>query len=524
MVIAVLIVVAAVSLAAAIIILKRQSTAKPPVGRPTASLTSSGLTENLLHSAELNTPLLELSFTKADGSKVELSQLRGRVVVLLFWASFCPYCQNELKNSAGFAALAGDGVSVYLVDKLDGKKETQKNAEAYLKSHGITLPPLYDKGLAAYDRLGIHTIPTVLVIDPSGVLRAVSTSDSLSPSALGSMIDDARYGGAAGVRGFISRGLTGPDGGVRTNYGSGDGTTPSGTDVLSESEGLMLEYAAGVHDTGLFKSTLGYVDKNMLKNPLAAWVVTAGGPSDTNAALDDLRIYGALSAADGLWGGYTETLSRYRDAIYTYNTSDGRLVNSYDFASGKKSDELSLAYADFKTLGLMAKEDPRFKDVYNNGLATVQKGLISRSFPLYYSSYDYSAKKYSSDPLNMSEELETLLHLAEVGKLPPESLAWLKTAVDGEGLFMRYNVDGSVPQGYRGESTAVYGLASLIGDAAGDHELAAKALERMQDRRIFDSSSVLDGAFGNTDGSGIYSFDQCVALLAYSDFEKAGEP
>jgi hypothetical protein len=279
-----------------------------------------------------------------------------------------------------------------------------------------------------------------------------------------------------------------------------------------------MDYAVKSDNKSLFEQTYNYVEKYMLKKPLAAWVITKQGPSDVNAAVDDLRIYKALSDARILWGDYSnKQLSDYANAIYTYNTDNQKLVNYYDFKSKKKSTQLNLSYADFEAIQLLEKTNSNWETVYQNSLNIVNTGFISDKFPLYYSSYDYKTKIFSQQNINMAEEMETLLHLAEVGKLPQATVEWLQNAVEGNGIFAEYSVGGDVVSGYNYESTAVYGLVSLIGDTIGNKALANDALIRMEKMCIFDTSIKLDGAFGNIDGTGIYSFDQCVALLAFEN-------
>ncbi|MEW9992333.1 glycoside hydrolase family 8 [Clostridium butyricum] len=53
-----------------------------------------------------------------------------------------------------------------------------------------------------------------------------------------------------------------------------------------------------------------------------------------------------------------------------------------------------------------------------------------------------------------------------------------------------------------------------------DCELINNAVIRMEKMKIDDLGNLYYGAFGNVDGSGIYSFDQCMALLAYAKLEK----
>ena len=138
-------------------------------------------------------------------------------------------------------------------------------------------------------------------------------------------------------------------------------------------------------------------------------------------------------------------------------------------------------------------------------------------FHLYYSWYKYNAKQYD---LNISEALVTILHLSEVGQEKPETISWLKKQVEKGTLYGKYSVLGNVIDGYQYESTAAYALAALIGIEVNDCEIINNAVIRMEKMKINDSENLYYGAFGNIDGSGIYSFDQCMALLAYAKLEK----
>jgi len=519
----------AIALTAAGVLRLHNAGGAAEAGKPETQNTSgqsSELTETLDKTPDnctLNQKLPDLSFTKENGDKLTLSSMRGKIVVLTFWASWCPHCQEELKQASQIKRIKDSykDADIWLVDKLDMQKETKEKALSYLADNNITLGTLFDQNLKVYNQLGLKSIPTTLVIDKNGVLRAWSMSGNMTAGTLESMVEYAENGGASGVRKFITGSLTNSDGGIKTNYSQADGSESGKTDVLSESQGLIMEYAVREQDKALFSGSLSYVNKHMKTNPLVAWAVTNGKPSSVNAALDDLRIYRAISDADGLWGGYSAALEEYGNALYTYNTDRQKLVNCYDFEHSKKSSQFSLCYADFETLNILSEKDTRWKPVYQNSLDIVKKGFISDRFPLYYNFYDYSSNKYDKGGINMAEEMETLLHLAKIGQLPQKTITWLQNAVGGDGIYARYQVDGSVASGYDYESTAVYGLASMIGDAVGDEDLAGKALIRMEKMRVFDTACKVDGAFGNSNGKGIYSFDQCVALLAYSNFDGA---
>ncbi|HEY5583984.1 MAG TPA: glycosyl hydrolase family 8 [Ruminiclostridium sp.] len=471
----------------------------------------------------LNQSLPDLTFVKENGDKLTLASMRGKIVVLEFWASWCPHCKKELEQASQLRSMLAEysDVEYWLVDKLDTPKETKEQALSYLVENKIPFSTVFDEDLKAYKQLGIKIVPTTLIIDKQGVLRAWNAGEGLNAGALKAKLDYVKNGGCYGVRQFITRELTNDDGGVRTNYLKEEDTALKSTDVLSETQGLIMQYAVSIKDKKLFDNSFKYITNKMQKDPLTAWVVTEKGAARVNSALDDLRIYRALAKADTTWGGYSDKLDNYEKALLHYNTQNGNLVNEYDFKYRKKSNQLKLCFADFEALKLLANKSSQWEKVYQNSISIVEKGYISDKFPMYYAVYDYSKKTYKQDALNMAEGMVTLLHLASMNRLQPKTVDWLRTAVEGEGIFARYTTDGSVALGYRYESTAIYGLVSMIAKAIGDETLANKALARMEDMRVFDSENQVNGAFGNVDGTGIYSFDQCIALLTYSKFEES---
>jgi hypothetical protein len=93
--------------------------------------------------------------------------------------------------------------------------------------------------------------------------------------------------------------------------------------------------------------------------------------------------------------------------------------------------------------------------------------------------------------------------------------------MDAGGVKARYKTDGTVVEGYYYDSTAVYALIAMIGEIEGDKKLQGKAPKKMEKMRIMDTAYPYYGAFGLEDGSGITSFDQVMAMLAY---EYTGKP
>lgn len=128
---------------------------------------------------ELDKPMPKISFVKENGTKLNLEDLKGKTVIITFWASWCKHCNNELKHSEEFydALKKYDNVEFVLVNKLDGIKETKEQALNYLKQNNIPFATVFDENLLVYNKLGIQMVPTTLVIDTEGILKNINVGE-----------------------------------------------------------------------------------------------------------------------------------------------------------------------------------------------------------------------------------------------------------------------------------------------------------------------------------------------------------
>ena len=131
--------------------------------------TVDGSTSAVLYSAGHRPLAPEFTATTLTGSKLSLSDYRGKVVVLNFWGSWCVPCRAEAPTLAAVAAkYQPSGVSFLGVDVRD----TTASALAFAHSFHITYPSVSDESSAITldftAKVPIAGTPTTLVVDRTG--------------------------------------------------------------------------------------------------------------------------------------------------------------------------------------------------------------------------------------------------------------------------------------------------------------------------------------------------------------------
>ena len=120
----------------------------------------------------------DFTITGFDGRKVTLSELRGKVVIVNFWASWCPPCREEAAYlEQTWRKYEGKGVVFIGVDWVD----TEKEALAYIDEFDITYINGPDVGTRAAQAYNIQGVPETFFVAKNGELRGVHIGPLQSP-------------------------------------------------------------------------------------------------------------------------------------------------------------------------------------------------------------------------------------------------------------------------------------------------------------------------------------------------------
>ncbi|TDL91938.1 redoxin domain-containing protein [Vibrio vulnificus] len=109
------------------------------------------------------------SLKTLDGKQVELSDYKGKKVMLNFWATWCPPCKKEMPDMEKYTQQVGDDVVVLAVN-IDPENDVQ----AFVEDNGITFTIPLDSQSAknpVNERYKILSIPTTYFIDKEGIIR-----------------------------------------------------------------------------------------------------------------------------------------------------------------------------------------------------------------------------------------------------------------------------------------------------------------------------------------------------------------
>ncbi len=107
----------------------------------------------------------EFTLQDINGKTLHLSELRGKVVLLNFWAIWCPPCIQEFSSFVKLKSQMKDKPFEMVTIAIDSPL---KNVSAFARKKGANFPVLYDGDKKVSRAYGVFSLPTTFLIDQNG--------------------------------------------------------------------------------------------------------------------------------------------------------------------------------------------------------------------------------------------------------------------------------------------------------------------------------------------------------------------
>jgi peroxiredoxin len=146
-------------------------------------------TGGLVPSPREGFPAPDFTLDTLDGGQMTLSDLRGQVVMINLWTSWCPPCRAEMPaiNSV-YQSNREKGLEVLAVNSTF--QDSESAATAFVQEYGLSFPILLDRDGAVSRRYQLQALPTTYFIDRKGIIRAVVPGGPMSETLIQSKIAD----------------------------------------------------------------------------------------------------------------------------------------------------------------------------------------------------------------------------------------------------------------------------------------------------------------------------------------------
>jgi len=128
----------------------------------------------------------DFSLRDLNGQPQQLSQYRGKIVLLNFWATWCKPCTTEMPAmQAGYDHLHDKGLVVLAINELEDEGKVRE----HIQSYGHTFPVLMDHDNRVANMYGVYGLPVSVFIDERGVVQEYIKGGTLTEEKIYQVVD-----------------------------------------------------------------------------------------------------------------------------------------------------------------------------------------------------------------------------------------------------------------------------------------------------------------------------------------------
>ena len=143
----------------------------------------------------VGTAAADFSLVDLEGKVHRLSDDRGKVVLLNFWATWCKPCTTEMPAmQATYERLREQGFTVLAVNELEDEAKVRE----HIRTHAHTFPVLLDKDNRVANMYGVFGLPVSVFVDPQGIVQEYVRGGLLTEQRIADVV--GRIKGQAGPR------------------------------------------------------------------------------------------------------------------------------------------------------------------------------------------------------------------------------------------------------------------------------------------------------------------------------------
>lgn len=123
-----------------------------------------------------------------DGTKVTLSDLRGKIVLINMWATWCPPCRAEMPAlEKSYEQYRDSGVVILGLNVTN--QDSERDIPPFVEKFGLTFPILLDRDGSVSALYQLKGLPTTFFVNREGIIRTVVVGGPMSETFIRSKIE-----------------------------------------------------------------------------------------------------------------------------------------------------------------------------------------------------------------------------------------------------------------------------------------------------------------------------------------------